>query len=196
MPKISFVTKSGGSNLLQRSRIQGARSQVTVTREPSVSGKRPFAQWIALILSLACIPACLLAAFVPPYQMFLGKCGLWVGAMVFAFVAVSVGRYARSTSGAPPELLRLSLRLGYGFLIISFLGMVAAMFDVLRFATPVVAAGVAAFHRLLDSWKESNGLMAKILDQFEWVKTTVAHLFHGAGQPPLNAPSPSPTPAP
>jgi hypothetical protein len=116
--------------------------------------------------------------------------------MVFAFVAVSVGRYARSTSGAPPELLRLSLRLGYGFLIISFLGMVAAMFDVLRFATPVAAAAIAAFHRIIDSWKESNGLMARILDLVEWAKTTVTHLFHGAGPSPLNSPSPSPTPAP
>jgi hypothetical protein len=106
----------------------------------------------------------------------------WPGlglALAFSFTATSFARYAKARPASSPALSRLACQLGFGFLVISCIAVIAALIQ-----------DIAA----LKAWAESmHRLAQKGYDLIVYIKGFILNFFdHGTSA----APAPSPTPAP
>jgi hypothetical protein len=147
-----------------------------------------FLSWLGFSLVLISIPIALLGAFWPGLRS-----PFWLTVLILSFVAICLEKFASSRPNVSADLVRLSLRLGYGFLLISLVGLVAAAFRASVYISHVVAWVAQAIHGVADSWHESNSIMAWFLHKAD----AIMQFFASQTATAANAsPSPSPTPTP
>jgi hypothetical protein len=143
---------------------------------------------LGLLLLLACIPIALLGAFFPGLRS-----PFWLTVLMFSFLAICFEKFVKNKPHVSADLVKLSLRLGYGFLFISLIGLIAAAARAGVYISHVLDGASQAVHKVADSWHESNGIIAWGLHKLD----AILQLLAGHAQnSPISAPSPSPTATP
>jgi hypothetical protein len=174
--------------LSESPRRHPAETGVEVRPRPSAFGLATVLSWFGLLLMLACIPIALIGAFFPGLRS-----PFWLTVLMFSLVVISFEKFAKGRPQASADLVKLSLRLAYGFLFISLIGLAAAAVRAGVYISHVLDGMSRAVHKLAASWHESNGIIAWFLHkadvviQFLAAHTTASH---------MSAPSPSPTATP
>jgi hypothetical protein len=183
IPDSHLTTRSG-------SQAQEEASKIIVFGEKRSGHGRAFLSWLGLVIALSCIPFALLGCFAPGLR---GP--FWLAVLILSFVVVSIEKYAKNDPHASTELASLALRLGYGFLFISLIGLVAASVRALLYISYVLELASHAIHRTAESWHESNNIVAWFLHKADVITQFIAdHAHHASAASP--SPSPTATPSP
>ncbi len=141
---------------------------------------------VALALTLLCVPLALMGSFWP-----LLRSPFWIAALVLAFLAYSLAKFTLSNPEASPALARLTLRLSYGFILISMIGLIAAAFRASIFLSATVDRASAAIHAAADAQQGANATLSWFLHKID-----VIIQFFSSHSPPPGTVHPSPTPSP
>ena len=168
---------------------QTPNSAVNVVLEQGHGHGTAFLTWVGLLLALLCIPFALAGSFAPGLRS-----PFWLTVLMFAFIVIALEKYAKKNPGSSVELVRLALGLGYGFLVISLIGLVAAGMRAGIYVAAAINTASQAVHKLAESWHESNGIIAWFLHKADAIMQFFASHAPTAAPSPL--PSPSPTPVP
>lgn len=183
--EVSFVLE-GSASIESAGPVQlGSRQppEVPVEIELEIVGdgsahKSSFPVWLALSLSIACLPLSIGAALWPVFGV-----ELWPFVLICSLVAMCVGRYVRSEGGPSANLARLAVQLAYGFFVIALVGLGLILLE--------VTAGVSsALHATAKSVEKSATVAQWFTEQVDSIKAYFAG--HGSSAPPA---LPSPTPA-
>ena len=172
----------------RRPEVKITERQAEFTPERSRSFGRIFLSWLGLVLSLSCIPIALIGAFWPWLRS-----PFWLAVLVLSFVAICLEKFVADKPDVSANLVKLSLRLAYGFLFIAVIGLLAAGARASLYISHVVEVASQAVHRTADSWHESNGIIASLLHKVD----AIMQFFASHAQTAATAsPSPTPTPPP
>src|SRR5436190_850857 len=126
----------------------------------SKSGFHPVVilSWLGLLLILACIPISIVGAFWPYL-----RAPFWLTVLTLSFVVICLDQFLKNKPHVSADLVKLTLRLSYGFFFIALIGLVAAAFRAGIYVSHAINTMSMAIHRLAESWHESNGIIAWFL---------------------------------
>lgn len=143
---------------------------------------------VALALTLLCIPLSLLGSFWP-----LLRSPFWITSLVLALLALSLTKFAISSSEKPSPLTKLTLQLSYGFIVISIIGLIAAAFRASLYLSGTADHVAAAVRAAAEAQRGSNEIFAWVLHKIDVLVSFLG--THGSsGAVPAASPSPSPSP--